>query len=295
MTSDLNYSDLSHYPMKDLRNEAAKLNINTPPRVSKPELIKILQDYKKEKSTFISNKLLGSSSEHSQRTSQNNSSRQSPTPKESYQSLKSYKNISPQPIYNENNIQNTFSSENTFQQAHPQEEREKSPLLPSSSSKNKPHSSHKKTPHTHDERKVHYNNADRHNHTSGSFSISEKYTVPRNLVVMNYISGGCAILFAIAGIISTPFVIVAIINALLFLYLHIKLNSILETKSQSLAPKVTSYLKDKCGGRGLRSDIKKHFNVDSPIMRRLTTLLEKKERIRIKNKENKDQEWVLLD
>lgn len=295
MTSDLNYSDLNRYSIKDLRNEATKRGISTQSRMSKPELIKVLQDHQKEKNTFISNKLIGSSSDHSQRTSQNNSSRQSPTPKESYQSLKSYKNISPQPIYNENNTQNTFSSENTFQQAQPQEEREKSPLLPSSSSKHKPHSSHKKTPHTNDERKVHYNNADRHDHKSSSFPISEKYTVPRNLVVMNYISGACAILFALAGVFSTPFVIVAILNALLFLYLHIKLNSILETKSHSLAPKVTFYIKDKCGGRALRSDIKKHFNVDSPIMRRLTTLLEKKERIRIKNKENKDQEWVLLD
>lgn len=290
----INWEDLTSNSLSELKNEAHRLNIDTPPRITKKQLVELLS--KRVEPQVVSSKLFNQSSENSQSASQNHSSRQSPTPQELYRSNQTVLNTPPHSNRTEKITPNQISLENTFQQGEHVEKREQSPVLPSSSSKHKSQtSSHKKSHQTTDERKVRYSNTSSHHSVSSTpLTRVDNYQVPKNYIVMNYLSASLVALFAIMALVVYPLLIIfALVNLVIYIIVHKKLNNIKDKKARSLSSKIVAYLENECQGSAYRSHLKEKFNADTYVMRRAASILTSKKRIGIKERKDKDQVWTL--
>lgn len=289
--SNINWDDLGSNSLADLKRECHNRNLETPKRPTKPQLIQLLTN--SVKPTFISNKF-NVSSDYSQHESQKTSQRESPSPQMSFKSPSNKRSVTSankkETFLNEKIISTTSDS----QQSRTNENREQSPLLPSSSSKkNKQTGSHKKSSHATEERKVRYNNVDRSQRKRNSISHHEVFIVPKKFLIMNYLSASLAIVFTVLSVFCPMLLIFAIVNAIIFYFAHVKLNSILDKKSHALATKVTSYLENECNGSALKSHLMDKFNADTYVMRRLSSFLISKGRIEVENQADGDKVWTI--
>lgn len=308
MASNFDQEDLESKSFAELKREANKLNIDVQPRTNKKELVNLLKNHKKSEErpinpTFISPKLLNTSSRDSQTSSRNSSTTNSPIPQYSSQNRKTvlqqpYKEIqstdrsSPQKSYG-NSLQNRRNNNFSIY------EREMSPVAPSSSPKRKNYDSRKQI------ESIEEYTIKENRHPSPPLNQVITFNLPKQVFYNYYVSFSCAVIYIIlffilicSGIIHPVLLLLlAAIGIVVVVFTFNKrnrMNKLIDTKARHLGHHINLYLQNECNGKTLRSNLLQKFNADMLLMDKAADLLTSKKRINIIDNEG-DQTWVLIN
>ena len=124
--------------------------------------------------------------------------------------------------------------------------------------------------------------------------LSTRYSLPKRLIIINYLTSFLLAIFFILLILSPIFSVPLVIDLVLFLITQIKISAILKKKTQFLSTEVIKYLKNKCRNKEtLKKNIKEKFQADTYVMHNLQNFLTSNQQITVKNNNNGDTVWKL--
>ena len=267
MSSNFNWEDLESNSISDLKREATLKGIKLPPKATKKQLIELLS--KKVEPAVISSALLDPDSPAKEKSAvpknnniNNNESERKPSRQQS------------PAAHSENNQQKQL------QQPKPEEKREQSPVLPS---KRKSSKSVSINP---------VNTVEDKREAGQSLVPNDPYVLPHNLIILNYLTGGFAALFAILGLLMPFLFIPSIALGILFYVVHNKLGEVVSQRANPLAGRVVAYLREN-DGEAPKKEIQKKFRADRFMMNQISGMLRAGNKISIHKRKIQGEVWRL--